>query len=175
MYIRAHKKQDKISIKKKFLLFIFNDPAVIGSNGLIGPINFPTKSPIIPYLLSNCCPLLKNSWWFLNGNNLIREFLKLNPIKKLAISDIRLEKYASMTTAKMLREVAAKPDITASRTTPGTIIPISANDSTNEAQIIPTAIHWGFLSNQTINSLNSNILSLWKPRYLGRIFNNASE
>ena len=46
-----------------------------------------------------------------------------------------------MTTSKMLREVAAKPDITASRTTPGMIIPINANDSTKEAPIIPTAIH----------------------------------
>ena len=71
---------------------MFRDPAVKGSKGLIGPINFPKRSPIIPYLLKKCLPLTRNSGYEVKGQYLFREFLKLNPIKKLAISERKLEK-----------------------------------------------------------------------------------
>lgn len=41
----------------------------------------------------------------------------------------------------MLIEEEANPDIKASKTTPGIIIPIKAKDSINEAPIIPRPIH----------------------------------
>ena len=137
-----------------------NDPAVIGNIGLMGPINLPKKRPTIPYFLKKILPEERNSGYLLKGHILFKEFLKLKPIKKLAISEIRLEKYAIKTTSKILIEVAAKPEITANKTTPGTTIPINAKDSINEAPIIPNAIHSGFCSNHIIISLNSNILGL---------------
>ena len=81
-------------------------------------------------------------------------------MKKLAISEIKLETYANKTTSKIFNEVAANPEMIANKTTPGTSIPINAKDSINEAPIIPKAIHSGLFSSHTIISVNSNILGL---------------
>ena len=57
------------------------------------------------------------------------------------MSEIKLARYARATTSYTVREAEARPAMTANKTTPGTIIPISAKLSIKEAPIIPKAIH----------------------------------
>ena len=57
------------------------EPAVIGSKGLTGPINFPTNRPIIPYLLKKILPLVKSSGYLMKGQTLDIEFLNAKPMK----------------------------------------------------------------------------------------------
>ena len=67
----------------KYLKFIPNEPAVIGSKGLIGPINFPTNTPKIPKRLIKLLPCINKLGYLLKGHKLSIDLLIPLPIRKL--------------------------------------------------------------------------------------------